>query len=709
MHAMGTGTFSYGKRKKKSDLHKGTHPMLEAITAIVSRKFNAKTFFTAASHGTITAREQVLMQRMHFWLSLPPALLPTVVLLEELAARGAKPNPRTRRAQLVKQLVSRRGAALSSLADAHDGRAPDELQKLMEAGDDDDGDGDGKGSLTLTHKVSSFTGIAPPARTMSSFLAKARPRRNSLLEEQKQSCHGLMGTSRNLNAVLESTNDELIKAAAARASEPFYQGHMCSIREDRAHKLCDEQLYELHGYNTRFFTRIFPKATRMDSSNFSPIELFGGGIQMVALNYQTHDLGMQLNNAIFRLNGNCGYVLKPQSMRAATHLPNEVSYRVSVGDAAAIREGADAEPVWRSLSSKGARRSKGFGLSGKVGEGENRSSTSTRQSTCSRASVFGGRSSAASVVPSEASVDGSIKDGERSGLSDVELPPAPPLRHPMPPGLHRYQITLVSGIMLIKPGEDRKHPEPWLQPEQPSRCPLNKRGPTYIPNGDDPIDPFVIVRVFGGRYAGIGADDDEVQHGAAWASRRIENNGLRPRWNETFIVYASQPDLAVIHFEIRTSSRTAVCYEAVPLRGMRTGHCVMALREPKTGARIQFSQLQIHIDECKIKTPERIAPMMALLDECSLNEYQTRFDELALDELDAFDNMSAAARRKLLTKPAEEGLWGGVGMTDKEAKRFTSALASKLILMQEDNESHTLIDMLSFDERRRSRRSSDAT
>eukprot|EP00966_Prymnesium_polylepis_P254547 5881961-Prymnesium_polylepis.1 len=77
---------------------------------------------------------------------------------------------------------------------------------------------------------------------MSSFLAKARPRRNSLLEEQKQSCHGLMGTSRNLNAVLESTNDELIKAAAARASEPFYQGHMCSIREDRAHKLCDEQL-----------------------------------------------------------------------------------------------------------------------------------------------------------------------------------------------------------------------------------------------------------------------------------------------------------------------------------------------------------------------------------------------------------------------------------------------------------------------------------
>lgn len=34
----------------------------------------------------------------------------------------------------------------------------------------------------------------------------------------------------------------------------------------------------------------------------------------VALNYQTEGRVMQLNEAKFRVNGNCGYVLKPQQM-----------------------------------------------------------------------------------------------------------------------------------------------------------------------------------------------------------------------------------------------------------------------------------------------------------------------------------------------------------------------------------------------------------
>ena len=39
------------------------------------------------------------------------------------------------------------------------------------------------------------------------------------------------------------------------------------------------------------------------------------GVQMVAMNYQTNDLSMQLSDALFRLNGGCGYVLKPLWMR----------------------------------------------------------------------------------------------------------------------------------------------------------------------------------------------------------------------------------------------------------------------------------------------------------------------------------------------------------------------------------------------------------
>lgn len=36
---------------------------------------------------------------------------------------------------------------------------------------------------------------------------------------------------------------------------------------------------------------------------------------MVALNFQTLDLGMQLNLGIFEYNGRCGYLLKPEFMR----------------------------------------------------------------------------------------------------------------------------------------------------------------------------------------------------------------------------------------------------------------------------------------------------------------------------------------------------------------------------------------------------------
>lgn len=36
---------------------------------------------------------------------------------------------------------------------------------------------------------------------------------------------------------------------------------------------------------------------------------------MVSLNFQTPDIGMQLNQAKFEMNGNCGYILKPECLR----------------------------------------------------------------------------------------------------------------------------------------------------------------------------------------------------------------------------------------------------------------------------------------------------------------------------------------------------------------------------------------------------------
>lgn len=62
------------------------------------------------------------------------------------------------------------------------------------------------------------------------------------------------------------------------------------------------------------FSRVYPKGQRIDSSNYNPISMWNSGSQMVALNYQTPDKPMQLNQAKFRDNGCCGYLLRPEFM-----------------------------------------------------------------------------------------------------------------------------------------------------------------------------------------------------------------------------------------------------------------------------------------------------------------------------------------------------------------------------------------------------------
>lgn len=62
------------------------------------------------------------------------------------------------------------------------------------------------------------------------------------------------------------------------------------------------------------FSRVYPKGQRIDSSNYNPVPMWNSGCQMVALNYQTGDKSMQLNQAKFKENGSCGYVLKPDFM-----------------------------------------------------------------------------------------------------------------------------------------------------------------------------------------------------------------------------------------------------------------------------------------------------------------------------------------------------------------------------------------------------------
>ncbi|XP_062355366.1 1-phosphatidylinositol 4,5-bisphosphate phosphodiesterase eta-1 [Cinclus cinclus] len=98
-------------------------------------------------------------------------------------------------------------------------------------------------------------------------------------------------------------------------------GNVLSFSETRAHQAVQQKAEQFMLYNQRQLTRVYPSAYRIDSSNFNPVPYWNVGCQLVALNYQSEGRVMQLNEAKFRVNGNCGYVLKPQQMCKGTFNP----------------------------------------------------------------------------------------------------------------------------------------------------------------------------------------------------------------------------------------------------------------------------------------------------------------------------------------------------------------------------------------------------
>ncbi|XP_054713713.1 1-phosphatidylinositol 4,5-bisphosphate phosphodiesterase-like [Uloborus diversus] len=99
------------------------------------------------------------------------------------------------------------------------------------------------------------------------------------------------------------------------AEEKNIYHNMSSFAETAALGYLKSQAIEFVNYNKRQMSRIYPKGTRADSSNYMPQIFWNAGCQMVALNFQTSDLPMQLNQGKFEYNGGCGYLLKPDFMR----------------------------------------------------------------------------------------------------------------------------------------------------------------------------------------------------------------------------------------------------------------------------------------------------------------------------------------------------------------------------------------------------------
>ncbi|XP_058453692.1 LOW QUALITY PROTEIN: 1-phosphatidylinositol 4,5-bisphosphate phosphodiesterase epsilon-1-like [Malaya genurostris] len=102
------------------------------------------------------------------------------------------------------------------------------------------------------------------------------------------------------------------------ANHPCYQ--CSSLNEASAKKLCRKDPLGLIAHTESQLMRTYPAGLRIDSSNFNPVFFWSFGFQMVALNYQTEDMPMHINKAMFEENNSCGYVRKPDVLWNRSHL-----------------------------------------------------------------------------------------------------------------------------------------------------------------------------------------------------------------------------------------------------------------------------------------------------------------------------------------------------------------------------------------------------
>lgn len=117
-----------------------------------------------------------------------------------------------------------------------------------------------------------------------------------------------------------------VKFRGINKKEDYAPEHMFSLSENNCSRLIRQGMLELLKHNRTHLTRIYPRGTRLQSTNFEPHRFWATGAQLVAINWQTFDLGYMLNHAMFQRNGRCGYVLKPLALRTSgKHLLSQLT------------------------------------------------------------------------------------------------------------------------------------------------------------------------------------------------------------------------------------------------------------------------------------------------------------------------------------------------------------------------------------------------
>lgn len=84
-----------------------------------------------------------------------------------------------------------------------------------------------------------------------------------------------------------------------------------SLSEPELEKYIVNHGKDIVRFTQRNMLRVYPKGTRFDSSNYNPLIGWMHGAQMVAFNMQGYGRSLWLMHGMFKANGGCGYVKKP--------------------------------------------------------------------------------------------------------------------------------------------------------------------------------------------------------------------------------------------------------------------------------------------------------------------------------------------------------------------------------------------------------------
>ncbi|XP_065539490.1 1-phosphatidylinositol 4,5-bisphosphate phosphodiesterase zeta-1 [Lathamus discolor] len=113
--------------------------------------------------------------------------------------------------------------------------------------------------------------------------------------------------------VIYTKSEKFVSFEHSQSHQKCYENN--SIGEVQARKFVKHSARDFVLHTSKFITRIYPKGTRATSSNYNPQEFWNVGCQMVALNFQTPGVQMELQNGKFLDNGGSGYILKPEFLR----------------------------------------------------------------------------------------------------------------------------------------------------------------------------------------------------------------------------------------------------------------------------------------------------------------------------------------------------------------------------------------------------------